>query len=482
MSQSVKQQTVNSAKWVFLDKGANQGVSFLFSILMARILMPDDFGVLAIITVVVNITAIFVDSGFSSALIRKPNLVERDLSTVFYFNVLIALVCYLIVFAISPFLASFFKMPILTNALRVQALSLIIQSFAAVQIAVLTIRLDFKSLAIRSVIASIISCVIALGMAYMGLGIWALVAQTLLYSLINMLLISFYSKWRPKTGFSKASFIELGGYGSKLLLSSLIQTIYQELSSILIGRFYTAKELGYYKRGSDFAGIPSGAINGVISKVTFPILAKIQDDKERLINVYRKYIQSVSLVMFIFCVTLAALAKPLILVVLGEKWSEAIIYLQIFSLSCMFNHISSINLNLLKVIGRSDLYLRLEIIKKIISIIMLICAVQISVLAICISMFIYNQISIIINTYYTGKLFNMGYWVQVRDFSKYLIVSLVSALPGFFLTFLPINNIIILLVGPIVIFSLYVFVLRNDVLMIETIAMLKDQLKRILKR
>lgn len=475
---SVKEQTISSAKWVFIDKGANQGVSFLFSIIMARVLMPDDFGILAIITVVVNISMLFVDSGFSTALIRKPKLEDKDLSTVFYFNIIIALFCYALVFLISPFLSSFFQMPILNEALRIQALTLIIQSFAAVQIALLTIKLDFKSMAIRSVISSIISCIISIILAYKGFGIWALVAQPLFYSLINVVLISVYCKWIPQTGFSKESFKELGGYGSKLLLSALIHTVYQELTSILIGKFYTAKDLGFYKRGSDFSGIPVSAVNGVVAKVTFPILAQIQHDSKRLVNVYRKYIQTTSLIMFIFCGTMAAVAKPLVLIILGEKWVGAIIYLQIFSISCMFNHISSINLNLLKVVGRSDLYLRLEILKKIISTTMLLCSVKFGVLAICITMFVYNQISIIINTYYTGKLFNLGYFEQVKDFSRYLIIAMLSSLPAYILVCQTTNYLFALIVGSLSSFCIYIFILRKDNLLIEIKGLVIEQLKK----
>ena len=477
---SIKEQTVESTKWVMLEKFSRQGVSFLFSIIMARILSPEDFGVLSLITVILNLTLIFVDSGLSMALIRKNNRTNEDLSTVFYFNVFIAVVLYLFLIFISPLLAIFFKMPILEDVIKIQAISVIFNSFAAVQVAILTIRLDFKTLAKASFMSSIISSAFAIIVAFAGAGIWALVWQSLLFSILNFFFVIYSCRWFPLLTFSTSSFKELGGFGSKLLLSSIIHTLYQELTTILIGRFYSVKELGYYNRGSEFAKMPISTINGVLQKITYPILAKIQDDTDRLINVYRKYIKVCSILIFIICACIAALSKPIIILVLGDKWLESIIYLQIFSLTFMFDHISSINLNLLKVVGKSGLFLKLEVIKKTISIIMLLIAVPFGVLSICFALFLYNQVAIVINTYYTGKLFNLGYYQQFKDFGKYLFFSLLACTPAYALTFTHIHYVPVLLMGLPLSLFLYYIILRKDELMIEIMDLLTNKLTIIL--
>lgn len=474
---SIKQETSQSAKWVAVEKFSNKGVNFLFGIFMARLLSPEDFGVLGMITIIFNITTIFIDSGFSTALIRKPEQTEKDYSTVFFFNIFISFIIYGILYLTANYIASFFKMPILGEVLRVQAICLVLNSFASVAVTRLTISLKFKTLAIASLISSILSGGIAIYLALCGYGVWSLVWQNILFSAFNLVIIYIVEKWVPRLIFSFASLKELGGFGIKILATSLIHTVYLEMTSFIIGRFYSAKDLGFYKRGADFAQMPVSAINGVLQKITFPIMAKIQDDRNRLVNVYRKYIKVSSMCIFIFCVIMIALAKPLILSLLGEKWIESVVYLQLFGLAYMFDHISSINLNLLKVVGRSDLLLKLEIFKKTISVIMIISAIPLGILAICIAMLIYSQIAIIINTYYTGKLFNLGYIAQIKDFSKYLISSFIACLPAFLFTFTTINTWALLIAGSILSIVFYLFLLRNDSIMKETLQTIKNKVQ-----
>lgn len=475
---SVKQQTLKSAKWNFVDRIATQGIQFLLGIVMARFLAPSDYGAVGLLAIFFAVSQTFIDSGFSSALIRKKNPTEEDFSTTFYFNFAISLVVYAILYLAAPWIADFFKMPILCPVVRVQSVTLIINAVMAVQVAMLNIRLDFKSLAKRNVSASLFSGVCGVAFAYLGYGVWALVYQQIIAAVVNLVFICAVCRWYPKTKFNVASFRELGAFGSRLLASSLLHTIYSNLTTFAIGKFYTAKDLGFYSRGVQFAHVPNNAINGVLGTVTYPILAKIQDDEKRLINVYRKYIRITSLCIFIFSGLLCALAKPLILLTLTDKWAPAIIFLHAFAFSCAFDHLSTINLNLLKVKGRSDLYFRLEIVKKIIGVVILFAAIPFGVLAVCLSKLLYNQIAVFVNTYYTGKLFHLGYVQQMKDVFPFLFRCVIACAPAYAITLLEIPHILAIIIGGGLAVFLYWLMLRKNPDMLELLELVKDRFRK----
>lgn len=469
---SIKKQTIKSAKWSAIEKLGLEVIQFVLGIIMARLLTPQDYGAVGMLAIFIAISTTFIDGGFSNALIRKKNVDEKDYSTIFYFNLLIAIICYIILFVCAPFIANFFHIEILSSILRIQSLTLIINSLMVVQVAQLKTKLNFKALAKRNLTSSILSGICGVTLAYLGCGVWALVGQNLIHACINLLLIIYFCRWKPTEKFSVESFKELGAYGSKLLASSLLNQIYQNLTSFIIGKFYTASDLGFYNRGMHIAKLPIQTYNGILGQVIFPILSKIQEDDERLSYIYRKYIRMTSILIFIVVGLMIALARPLVLLLLTDKWEPAIIYLQIYSLTMMFAHISSINLDLLKVKGRSDLYLRLEIIKKTISVLMLLVAAHFSVIAICIAAALYGQIAIIINTYYTGKLINVGYLTQVKDFLPYLGCSIVACTPAFILTLTSLPYIITLVIGFIVSISIYWALLRKDTNMQEIVSLI----------
>ncbi|OWV02735.1 Membrane protein involved in the export of O-antigen and teichoic acid [Fibrobacter sp. UWH9] len=478
MDQTVKNQTINSAKWNFLERIAVQGIQFILGVVMARMLVPSDYGAVGMLAVFFAVSQSFIDSGFSSALIRKKNQSDRDFSTVFYFNIVISLVAYGILFAIAPWVGSFFNLPILCSVLRVQAVVLVINAFMAVQVAMLQIKLDFRSLALRNVLATLVSGFCGVAFAYLGYGIWSLVYQQIIAAAFNLIFICCVCRWFPKTGFSWRSFRELGSFGFKLLVSGLLHTLYLNMTSFAIGKFYSPKDLGFYTRGSQFAQLPNKTINGVLHSIMYPIMAKIQDDEARLINVYRKYIRITSLSIFIFSGLLVALAKPIILLCLTDKWFNAIIFLQAFAFSSMFDHLSTINLTLLKVKGRSDLYLKLEVIKKLISVTILFLAIPNGVLAICLSAVVYNFIAVYINSYYTGKFFKLTCFQQFKDYLPYLLCCIFACTPAYLLTLLNIPYLIMISVGSMVALGLYWFLLRNNADMIEIIGLAKDKFRR----
>lgn len=364
MSDSLKSKTVSGVLWSAIERFSLQGVQFIINVLMARLLLPSDYGMIGMLAVFLQISQTFIDSGFSDALVQKKDRTETDLSTVFYFNIVISVLLYLLLFIGAPFIAQFYHMPELTLVTRIVMLNLIFSSFAAVPKIILVIKIDFKTQSKISLISAVVSGGIGITMAYKGYGVWSLVFQSLLNILLITFLSFYYINWRPLKTFSKDSFQNLFSFGSKLLFSRLIHALYYNLYAIVIGRRYSSAELGYYTRAEQFAIFPSGNINAIISRVTFPILSSIQDDDERLASAYRKYIKLASFLIFPLMIGLAVLAKPLIILLLTEKWIMTVVLLQILCFDWMFDHLSIINLNLLYVKGRSDWAFRLEIIKK----------------------------------------------------------------------------------------------------------------------
>jgi len=480
---SVKEDTIKSVKWSAIEKFSTQAMQFVLGLIMARLLLPSDYGTVGMLAIFIAVSQTFVDSGFTNALIRKLDRTETDYSTVFFFNLGVAVLFYTLLFVCAPFIADFFQVPILSPILRVQSTTLIFGALMGVHNAKLTIKLDFKALAQRSVLSTLISGIVGVFCAYYGMGVWALVVQTVLGQVINMVFVWMYLRWKPQITFSWPSFREMGSFGSKLLASSLLQTIYTNLTTLVVGKFFTAKELGYYNRGTQFATLPVNTMNSVIGKVVYPILVNIQNDDKHLVSVYRKYICFMSIPIFFGCMLLASIAKPMILMLLTEKWAQAIIYLQIFAFAIMFDHICSINLELLKVKGRSDLFLRLEIIKKTISIIILFASIPFGVIGVCVSKIIYTQIAVFINTYYTGKLFNLGYFVQLKDFSGYFFWSVLACVPGYLIcTYTNLPNVLTLLIGLVLGTVLYILFLRKDVCAIEIYDMLSAKIKFLPRR
>lgn len=457
---SVKSETIRGVKWNAVERFSVQIIHFVLGLITARLLAPSDYGLVGMIGIFMAISQTLIDSGFSNALIRKNDRTETDYSTAFYFNIFVGILCYAILFVIAPYVADFFNSDILCPIMRVMAINLFLNSLVIVQVARLTVAIDFKTQAKVSVASALLSGLLGVGMAYKGYGVWAIVAQSVCATSVSVVLLWLFSHWRPSLCFSYQSFRSLFSYGSKLMLSGLLHTLYMNVTTLAIGKFYTPKDLGYYSRGEQFPSLVTSNLTGVLQRVTFPILAKIQDDDDRLVDVYRKYIKLTSMAIFFCTVLLAAIAKPLVLILLTAKWANAIIYLQIFCFALMFDHLCQLNLNLLQVKGRSDLFLRLEIIKKTISFAILVASVPFGVLAICLSKIVYTQIAVAINTYYTGKLFHLGYIAQWKDFSPYLLLSLLACTPTFILTLLDINNYVALFLGCALAVTIYVALIR----------------------
>lgn len=469
----LKDKAISGVKWNAIGRFSTQGVKFIIGLILARLLSPSDYGTVGMVGIFFAIAQTFIDSGFGSALIRKNDCSETDYSTAFYFNVLIGFLCWLILSFTSPFIANFFKTPILKDIVKVMSINMFISSFAIVHGVKLTHSIDFKSQSVIKFITSVLSGCAGLFMAFKGFGVWSLVFQNLVATILRVCLLLLYTRWIPRWLFSKESFTYLFGFGSKILAASLLHTIYSNLTTLIIGKAYTAKDLGFYTRGQSLASFPSANISGILQSVTYPVLSKIQDDDKYLINSYRKLISMTSMLIFFGMFLLAALAKPLIITLLTDKWIDAVLYLQLFCFGYMFDHICSMNLNILYVKGFSNLILRLEIIKKTISISMILISIPYGPLAMCVASVLYTQIAIVINTYYTGKYFGLGYFEQLKDYIKYFFFSLLAILPSFIITLIDIASWMQLLVGGLVSCPIYYFLIRKDSYFIELSQILK---------
>lgn len=430
MADDLKNKTVKGVSWSFVEQILTRGANFVIGIILARLLTPTDYGLVGMIGVFIAVSQIFIDGGLSSALIRTKEPCEKDYSTVFIINMAMSVLLYAILFFAANPIAVFYEQPVLKPFLRVVALTLVISSFGAVHNTLLTIRIDFKTKSYISIITAIVSGIIGIICAYRGLGAWALAAQSLSATIICTLLAIVLVRWIPKTGFSKESFKRLFSYSSKLLASNLIRVIYDNAYSIVIGKKFSAASLGQYTRAGQFPIVANATVSSALNRVAFPILSQIQDDDERLIRVYEKYIQLSCFIVFPILLWLCGCAKPFILLLLTEKWVECIPLMQILCISLLLNTATNINLDLLYVKGRSDLALRLEVIKKIIAITILFTSMFFGLKAMCLGQVVFSFIDFGLNTFYTKRILNYGLWPQLRSMAPYLLCALVVLTEG----------------------------------------------------
>jgi len=424
MVSDLKSKTIHGVAWSFVERFSVQAIQFILGIILARLLSPNDYGLIAMLVVFISISQVFIDGGFSSALVQRQYRSEMDFSTAFYTNLGISIICYLLLFIFAPIIASFYHQPLLISITRIYSINLILNSLVAIHKVKLIISVDFKTQSKISFTSALISGIIGIICAYVGYGVWALIIQALFLALFNVLLSFYYVRWLPILNFSISSFKSLFSFGSKLLIASLISNVYTNLYALVIGKKFSSSSLGMYSRADQFAQFTSSNIANILARVSFPVLSQIQNDNERLISVYRRYIQISALLVFPLILGLCGIAKPLILLLLTEKWSGCIILLQILCFSYLWNCVVTVNLNLLNVKGRSDLVLKLEIIKKVIAFLILIISLSFDLIGICIGLVVYSLIALYLNTYYTKKILNYGFKKQFVELLPYLLLSL----------------------------------------------------------
>lgn len=423
----LKSKAIGGALWTAVEKFIRQGAQFVIGIVLARILAPDDYGIVGMLAIFIAIANTFADSGLSNALIQKQDCTDDDYSTIFYFNVAVALGCYALLFISAPSVASFYEMPILTNVMRIVSLSIIISGLTAVQNTRLTKQLRFRLQSKISIVSVFVTGATGLTLAFRGWGVWALVFQALAGQIFTSVCIWCYSKWIPKIRFSINSFRQLWRFGSKLLCSSLINTLYQNLYTLVIGKCFTPAQVGYYNRGNGYASIPVNTVTDMSLKVTYPILAKLQDDDERLLRAYSKLLRMPLYVLYPILTTIAVTSAPLIEFMIGEKWLPCAPLLSILCIGGMFTPLTQINLNLLYVKGRTDLVLKLELIKKPIAFLILFASIPFGIIVMVVGKALYEFVAFSFNCYYTGKILNYGELRQLRDLLPIFINCAVMA-------------------------------------------------------
>ncbi len=422
--------------WSFIESFSGQGIQFLVGIVLARLLNPTDFGLIGMLTIFIAISQSFVDSGFASALIRKQNCSPADYSTVFYFNLAVSILSFGILYLLAPTIAGFFVEPKLTELLRILGIGLIFNAVGLIQRTIFTKQVNFKVQTHVSLIASISSGIIALSMAYLGFGVWSLVALTLTRYGVYSMVIWLKSSWRPKLLFSIKAFKELFGFGGKLLISGLIDTGYRNLYYIIIGKYFSASELGFYTKADEFRKLPSENLNSVIGRVSYPILANLQDNPDALKTGYKKIIKISMFLSFLLMLGLAAISKDLLLFIIGEAWLPTVPFLRLLCFVGMLYPLHALNLNMLQVQGRSDLFLKLEIIKKVVALPIIILGIWKGIELMIIGMFFSSCIAFFLNAYWSGSKLNYGWMAQLIDIYPSLLFAIAVSLPTYAISFL----------------------------------------------
>lgn len=417
-------KNVKGVFWSAFERFSVQGISFLVQIVLARILLREDYGLVGMLAVFLALSQNFVDSGFSTALIQNKQSSHKDFSTVFYFNLFVSVFLYFVLFAAAPFIASFYQQPLLKDILRVSGLTLIINALSVVQRTIFTINIDFKTQSRASFAAAVISGGIAIYLAYSGFGVWALVSQTLISATINSLLLHYYSKWRPTLYFSFERFKRLFRFGVNILFSGLIYTLYTQLYTLIIGKKFDAGNLGCYTRAEQFYMFPSSNICEILKRVYFPALCKIQDDKVRLLQVYRQSLQASALIVFPLMMLLAAVSEPLIRIILTDKWIDVVWMLQLLCFRGMLFPVTTLNLNILNVIGRSDVFLKVQFYTHIVAI-TIVCVLafwaDIKMLILCQIVIVY--IMLFMGARQVKKYFGYGLMNMIKDLKGVFILS-----------------------------------------------------------
>jgi len=464
--ENIKSKTINALKWSALERFLAQGMQLLIMLLLARILGPESFGLIGMLAVFISISQVLVDSGFSSALIRKQDRSDADFSTAFYFNIFVSVVCYSALYISSPSIAHFYNQPLLIDLARVLGVVMIVNSFGLVPKTILTINMNFKAQALISIISILISSIVSIFLAYKGFGVWSLVSQSVITAALNVILINLTIRWSPSFIFSKSSLQYLFGFGGKLLLAGLLESFYNNIYQIVIGKKFNAFQLGQFTQANQLASVPAITMTNVIQRVTYPMLSHIQHDVEKMDKAYILSMRIAAVFIFPLMSGLCIISKPLLILLLGNEWEPSALLVSLLALGYMLYPIHAINLNLLQVKGRSDLFLKLEIIKKILATLILCFTIPYGVQMMCLGIVLHSYASLVINTYYTGTLSSLTAARQIKVIMPIWLISVGSGsftliISSFFLESNVSKIILMLFLTPVVYLTL-IFLLQKD--------------------
>ena len=426
--QNLRARTVKALLWNLTGLGGKLVSQLLIQVCLARLLSPEDFGLMAMLMVVTSVGLVFVEGGFGIALIHNKDALREDESSVFYCNLGLAMVAYGVLWFIAPWVADFYGQSSLELLLRFSAIGLLLSAIGLVQNSILSRQLDFKSISIVNLVSSVLAGGIAIAMAWRGHGVWSLAWQFVLTSAFRSILLWLVSSWRPLFTFRIEAIRQMGAYGSRIVVSQLISTLFENINQILIGKFYSASALGYYSRALTIQSIPANTFSQAVGGVLLPAFVHLNGQPDEFRKGYRRAISCSAAVVIPMMAILGLLAKPIFLLIFSEKWLPAVPYFQIFCLTGMLYPLHLLNMNALLALGKTDLYLRIEIIKKVVALCCAAVALPLGVIAFANSTLIMSIICLIINTHYTHKLVNYGFWGQFRDIIPF-IASASIALP-----------------------------------------------------
>lgn len=470
----------SSLIWKFLERGGTQGIQFIIQIFLARLLSPDDYGIIALITVFIALANVFVQSGFNTALIQKQNADEKDFSSVFYMSLLVAGILYVLLFLLAPLIASFYEIKELVNIIRVLSITLFFGAFNSIQNAIVSRRMDFKKLFYSSLGAVIISGITGVIFAYKGFGVWALVFQQLINQIFICIILFFTVKWYPKLLFSFERLRVLFSFSGKLLCSALLDTGYREITNLIVGKVYSPATLGYYNRGYQFPSLVVSNFNGSIQSVLFPALASIQDNKIRVKELTRRAIVTSSYIIFPLMIGLGVIAEPMVKLLLTEKWLPCVPFLRIFCLSFALWPIHTSNLQAINAMGRSDIFLKLEIIKKVLGVLTICFTARYSPLIMAFGILISSILGSFINASPNKKLLNYSYLEQIKDILPSLLLSIIMGILIYPIVFLKFSNIITIFLQ--VILGAVVYIVLSYLLKLECFMYLLNIILNLKKR
>lgn len=466
--------------WRFAERVGAQGVKLLIEILLARLLLPDDYGLIALVTVFITVLNVFVDSGLGNALIQKKDADDLDFSSVFWFNIVWCIVLYGILFLASPLLARFYGRVELTPVLRALGLQVIISGVKNVEQAYVSKTMQFRKFFFATLGGTIGAAVIGIWMAYHGFGVWALVAQHLFNTLVDTIILWLTVKWRPKFQFSFERFKRLFSFGWKLLISALIDTVYTEIRQLIIGKYYSSSDLAYYNRGRQFPFLFVNNVNSSIDSVLLPTFSQQQDNKAKVKSMVRKSIKMSTYIMAPLLMGLAFVGETFVRLILTDKWIPCVPFMRIFCITFMFYPIHTANLNAIKAMGRSDLFLKLEIIKKIVGIIALLLTMKISVMAMAYSLLVTSVLGQIINSWPNRKLLDYKYLDQLKDIMPGILLAVFMGICVYFVSYLGLRDIFTLLIQ--IGLGMAIYIGGSALLKLESFAYLCELIKGFLKR
>lgn len=464
MAESLKDKTVKGVGWSALDNAARYGMQFVIGIVLARLLSPDDYGLLGLVGIVTVVCTALVNGGFTTALIRKKDATDDDFNTAFICNLCMSLLLFAAVFFCAPLVSDFFGRVELTALVRVASLGLIVGALGIVPQTRLTKRIDFKTQTKITIAATALSGIIGIGMALTGFGVWSLVAQQLTSQVVTTMLLYIYNRWMPGLRFSMESFHNLFGFGWKMMLSGVLDSVWKESYQMVVGKVYTPGALGQYTRAKQFSSLFSSNLTAVIQRVTYPVLSNIQDDKQRMVSAYRRIIKVTMFVTAAGMFFLAAISEPMLYCLIGPQWHEASTYLPLICLNSTLYPLHAINLNMLQVQGRSDLFLGLEIVKKLIGLIPLAVCVFWGIMPMLYVNLAVGVVAYFLNSYYSGRQIGYSSWMQVKDIAPSCQVAAIVAVSVFFVKYLPVSYWVILplqIVMGVVVFMVLCQLTRN---------------------